>query len=165
MTIELKQYNEIQKIAGNLNTLCFCNSFKSASRLISKYYTKMMQPVGITSSQFNMLITIFNHRSSPISSTEFANAMHMDRTTVTRNMEAMFRSGLVTEIDSSDKRKTLYTLTDNGMKCVVEAIPRWKMGQKRVNEIIEDAEANARNGDNPISIARLKLVIEGLSKL
>ncbi len=109
-----------------------CASFnlRKASRLMAQAYDRYLQPSGLTNTQFALLAVTSNR--GPISITELAGVLGMDRTTLTRNLRLVERQGLLEVTAGRDARTRDVRLTAKGSKTLKKAIPLWQEAQSRV---------------------------------
>jgi len=70
-----------------------------------------------------------------ITVTKLAEWAIMDRTTETRNLKLLEKKRLVNIEPGKDQRERVVTLTDNGIKALVSALPHWEEAQHHVAEI------------------------------
>jgi len=66
--------------------------------------------------------------------TTLADALAMDRTTLTRNLRPLERRGLVRVTTGDDRRVRIVTLTTRGRTALADALPLWKKAQAQVAE-------------------------------
>ena len=90
--------NDSGKTGTQLNPLdmsaCTASNVRKASRAISQVYDAALQPVNLKSTQFTVLATLSKSGQQPLS--QLADAMVMDRTTLTRNLQPLLKRKLVT---------------------------------------------------------------------
>jgi DNA-binding MarR family transcriptional regulator len=65
-----------------------------------------------------------------------AEAMVMDRTTLTRNLKPLENQGLIQTVPGSDRREREITLTPTGESMLAKALPLWKKAQGQVQQDI-----------------------------
>lgn len=109
---------------------CACTSLRSAARTVTQYYDAFLQPSGLQTTQFSLLAALA--RVESISTTQCAQAMNMDRTTLTRNLDPLLRRGLVARAPGADKRVRALQITEQGRAALAAARPLWAQAQERV---------------------------------
>ncbi|MFT8315999.1 MAG: MarR family winged helix-turn-helix transcriptional regulator [Clostridium sp.] len=72
--------------------VCACRNSRMTSRVLTQYFDKALQPVGLRAMQFSLLADISSRYSSTVG--ELADALLMDQTTVTRNVEILRKTDL-----------------------------------------------------------------------
>ena len=75
---------------------CLCLHTQRAARALARRFDEALRPVGITSGQFSLLISL--NRPEPPTIGSVANLLAMDRTTLTANLKPLERRGLLSVI-------------------------------------------------------------------
>src|SRR5476649_1642591 len=89
---------------------CLCLHVQRAARALARRYDQALRPVGLTSGQFSLLMSL--NRSEPPNIAAVATLLAMDRTTLTANLKPLERRGLVEVATSAtDKRRRTLRLT------------------------------------------------------
>ena len=109
---------------------CLCFNLRKAARALTQTYDAALKPAGITAPQFALLSTLV--RQGPVSLSDLAAALGMDRTTLTRNLKPLQRDGLVASAEGDDRRVRLLTLTAAGQTRPSGAEPLWRSVQAKV---------------------------------
>jgi Transcriptional regulators len=117
----------------HISLYCACGHLRKAARVTSLLFDEAFRDVGLTNAQCSLLINI--SRFEPLSVTELAARMHMDQTTVTRNIKILEKNGLVESLkDDGDARKKLVSLTPLGTRRLDAAKPGWQRAQTFIEE-------------------------------
>ena len=104
---------------------CVCLHLQRAARAVARRFDEVFRPLGITSGQFSLLMSL--NRPDPPTIGRLAERFAMDRTTLTANLKPLERRGLVTiTVDESDRRSRRLALTPAGRTLLVAAVPIWK---------------------------------------
>ncbi len=123
------------KISRN-GSRCVCLRLRKASRVVSQFYDRCLQPAGIRGTQYAMLMHIAHFKY--IAVTELGEMLAMDQSTATRAVNILCKMGLISRIPPSrDARKKVLTLTDIGTEKLREAQPMWAQAQSKMERIIE----------------------------
>ncbi len=109
---------------------CACFNLRRASRLVAQVYDRYLLPSGLTNTQFALLSATANQ--GPLSITELAAHLGMDRTTLTRNLRLVKRLGFLEVSAGKDARSRDVRITAQGTATLEEALPLWKQAQARV---------------------------------
>jgi DNA-binding MarR family transcriptional regulator len=72
---------------------CACPNLRGATRLITQFYDKQMKPSSLRVTQFNLPFALAIEGS--ITVTHLAEKLHIDRTTLTRNLNLLEHEGLI----------------------------------------------------------------------
>jgi DNA-binding MarR family transcriptional regulator len=111
---------------------CLCLAAQRAARALARRFDEALRPVGLTSGQFSLLISL--NRPQPPSIGSVAALLAMDRTTLTANLKPLERRGLVnTAVDPADRRGRLLTLTETGGMLLKSAVPIWERTHEEVD--------------------------------
>jgi len=106
-------------------------NLRAAARVITREYESAFAPLGVTASQFSILVALDAKPAWPMS--ELAQLLSMDRTTLTRVLGPMKRDGWVlSRADTSDGRASLISLSDQGKAKLPELIAAWNTVQTRM---------------------------------
>lgn len=117
-------------------TFCFCLAASKAARALARRYDEALRPIGLTNGQFSILVGVA--LELPVGLSELADALGMDRTTLTAALKPLDRQGLVSITpDPKDARLRRLRLTERGKDIVATALPIWAEVQ---------ADVSARSG-------------------
>jgi DNA-binding MarR family transcriptional regulator len=117
---------------------CLCLHTQRAARALARRFDVALKPVGITSGQFSLLMSL--NRPQPPNLGSVATLLAMDRTTLTANLKPLERRGLVeTAADPGDRRARLLRLTAAGRAVLSEATPIWKQVHAEIEATLPDA--------------------------
>ena len=111
---------------------CYCIVLRKASRRLSAIYDEALAPLGINIAQYSAISNI--RRNAPVSLTDLAARLELDRSTVGRNMKVLERMGLVAAATGEDQREAALSLTPEGHALYDKAFPIWKDVQKRIED-------------------------------
>jgi len=136
---------------------CLCLHTQRAARALARRFDIAFKPVGITSGQFSLLMSL--NRPAPPNLGSVAALLAMDRTTLTANLKPLERRGFVeVAADPADKRARLLRLTRAGRAVLAEAVPIWKRVHAAIEGELSDADhlraelnrlSRSGSGDDP----------------
>ena len=107
---------------------CNCFASRKAARLITKMYEDHLSRVGLTSTQFSILVYV--DEIGAASMKDLVEAMVMERTSVIRALQPLERDGLVViGPHEEDARRNVVRLTDTGRAKLADALPVWQTAQ------------------------------------
>ena len=113
-------------------TACTCANLRKAARVVTQAYDAALQPAGLKATQFTLLATLAKRGDAPL--TRLADALVMDRTTLTRNLKPLIRKGLIRIEHEEDQRVRKVSLTEAGRRVHEDARPQWEQAQSRIVE-------------------------------
>ena len=109
---------------------CACFSLRKAARAVTQLYDDALKPAGVLATQLPLLATTARLERATV--TELAEAMVMDRTTLTRNLRPLERDGLLRTEPGTDRRVREVSLTKKGQRVLLAAYPLWRQAQAKV---------------------------------
>lgn len=114
---------------------CLCFATQRAARALARRFDEALRPVGLTSGQFSLLMSL--NRPEPPTVGAVAALLGMDRTTLTANLKPLERGGLVeSAVDSADRRGRLLALTAMGRKKLKAALPIWTRTHEEIDRLV-----------------------------
>ena len=122
--------------------VCHCFAVRQAGRWISQLYDQHLAACGLRSTQYAILAQL--DRLGPASIAQLAEAMVMDRTTITRNVTPLERDGLIAIVaDDHDRRRKQLCLTSHGRRTLAAARPHWRRAQQAFEQHFGSQQAAA----------------------
>ena len=109
---------------------CTCANLRKAARVVTQRYEAALQPTGLKVTQFTLLATLANRGDLPL--THLAEALVMDRTTLTRNLKPLVGNGLISIENEQDQRVRRIKLTAKGGGAFKNALPHWAAVQSKI---------------------------------
>ncbi len=146
-TSDTKFDRGIARVAGT----CTCGNLRRAMRAVTQAYDAALAPSGLRATQFNVLVAIAHIGRPPLS--RLAEALVMDRTTLSRNLRPLERDGLVAIAAGGDRRTREIRLTPKGRKALERALPLWERVQGRMRAGFGRKRWQALRGDLDVAVA------------
>jgi len=107
---------------------CNCFASRKAARLVTKLYEDHLSRVGLTSTQFSVLVYV--DEIGTVSMKDLVDALAMERTSVVRALQPLERDGFVAiGPDQEDARRNVVRLTHAGRAKLADAVPVWQQAQ------------------------------------
>ena len=128
MNEHLHQPNAAQ--LAEIEESCACLNVRKAARAITQLFDEVLQPTGLRSTQFPLLVVVALLGEAPV--TQLAEELVMDRTTLARNLKPLESQGLLTIEAGTDRRRHLVRLTEHGRQALARALPYWEQAQHQV---------------------------------
>jgi len=120
-------------------TACSCAMLRRASRVLTQRYDQALRPLGLKLTQYSLLANL--DRAGPVSITELARLLVLDRTTLTRNLDTLEKTSLVAIGPGRDRRSREVTLTRRGRALYRRARPQWQRAERRFRRSLGTADA------------------------
>jgi DNA-binding MarR family transcriptional regulator len=117
-----------------LATPCLCNALRQASRAVSRLYDDELRAVGLRTTQYSLL-RLLQH-AGEIRQRDLGERIHLDDTTLTRNLRPLVSHGWVSLRPGEDRREKLVAITGAGRAKLEEARPAWERAQERMRSVL-----------------------------
>lgn len=115
-------------VGAAIEAACLCLGVQRAARAVGRRFDAALRPIGLSNWQFGFLMMLDRDEAPTIGM--LADALAMDRTTVTANLKPLERRGLLAiGGDAEDRRVRRPVLTEAGQALLREAIPLWEEAQ------------------------------------
>jgi DNA-binding MarR family transcriptional regulator len=109
---------------------CSATLLRKASRRLSQLYDDALAPVGLTATQFALLVEMARRPEKPPTLTELAAAMVMDRSGLGHGLRPLERDGLIALKEGDpDRRRRHIVLTPKGNGVLRRAHLLWKKAE------------------------------------
>ena len=122
----------IDTIAGE----CIAVRLRMLNRAITNIYDGALRPLGLKVSQMNLLVAA--GKLGVARPAEVCERLHLDVSTLSRNVERMKARGWLEVVSDEDGRAQPFQLTAEGKELLDQALPKWKTAQKKAKEILGD---------------------------
>jgi DNA-binding MarR family transcriptional regulator len=110
---------------------CTNLKLKQASRLVARHYEIFVAPTGLRNTQYSLLSHVV--KLGPLRAGELAAAMHLDASTLTRNLQPLVDKGLVDVHTGADQRSRVVQASAAGLALRHDAQKAWKRAQLALN--------------------------------
>lgn len=120
----------IDKIASE----CVAVRLRMLNRVITNIYDDALRSLDLKVSQMNILVAAAKVGTArPI---EVCEHLHLDVSTLSRNVERMKARGWLEVVADEDGRSQPFRLTPQGRKLLENAIPAWSEAQQQVKKVL-----------------------------
>ena len=109
---------------------CTCAMARRTARHLTREYDRALKPAGLKLTQYSVLANLV--RSGGMSITALAERLAMDRTTMTRNLRPLERTGWIMVRDGPDGRSRSVNITGAGKGIYDRAQPLWQAAERAV---------------------------------
>jgi len=125
---------------------CLCLHLQRAARSVARRFDEALRPVGLTSGQFSLLMSL-NRPDAPRLG-EVAALLAMDRTTLTANVKPLVRRRLFKlVVDTDDRRGRRLHLTDAGRALLITAVAIWRRENRSLERMLTAPGATRLRGE------------------
>jgi DNA-binding MarR family transcriptional regulator len=125
---------QVSDIAARIMSECTAYRLRIINRAISKLYDDALRPFELRIAQLNTLVVVME--SEGLTPNELSVRMHMDASTVSRNVERMCNSGWLKLADIDDARSHEIQITEKGMRLIADVAPAWEAAQREAEELL-----------------------------
>src|SRR5256714_14219359 len=120
----------IDKVASE----CVAVRLRMVNRVITNIYDDALRSLDLKVSQMNILVAAAKMGTArPI---EVCEHLHLDVSTLSRNVERMKARGWLEVVPNDDGRSQPFRLTPQGRKLLEKAIPAWSEAQQQVKKLL-----------------------------
>lgn len=121
------------RAAKEIANSCHAVRLRALNRAVSSIYDEALRPLGLKASQLNVLVAIAS--AGQLQPVDIGRALHMEKSTVSRNVDKMKVNGWIQSRDLEGRGQVL-SLTTTGNRLVARAAKRWKMAQTQTEELL-----------------------------
>ena len=113
---------------------CLAGRMRLLNRVVTNIYDNALRPLGMKASQLNILVT--TAKQGLARPGDVCEQLHLDTSTLSRNVERMRAKGWVEVIGDEDGRAQPFRLTTKGYKLLERAKPEWDEAQRKVKKLL-----------------------------
>ena len=130
----MKQDKDIvDRIAGE----CLLRRARILNRVLTGIYDQELRPFGLRATQLTLLVAIA--KVGPVRRIDIGKRLHLDPSTLTRNLKIMLTNGWIQEIaDGEDGRGLPVQITIQGRTLLNQIGPSWRKAQTRTEKFLGD---------------------------
>jgi DNA-binding MarR family transcriptional regulator len=131
----------VKRQAAEVLRDCIATRLRMANRMITKVYDDALRPLRLTVTQLSMLVVAEDR--GLLRQSEVGAELHLDDSTLSRNLERMRANGWLEEVSGDDARVHSYRLTEAGRALLDKAVPAWRGAQEEARRLLGDAGVQA----------------------
>ena len=136
--------NGVGEVAERIWGECTAYRLRVINRAVSRIYDDALRPYRLRIAQLNTLVVVM--QTGGLTPNDLSQRMHMDASTVSRNVERMCKSGWLELADIDDARSHEIRITPRGMKLIADVAPAWEAAQAAGRR---PARGAGQQGDRP----------------
>ena len=134
------------ELCVRLRATCACDRLRRSTRGITQLYEAAIASSGLKATQLPILVGLGLAGELPL--TSLADALELDRTTLTRNLKVLEQRGLVrTSAQEGDARMRIVSITPQGSRALSSALARWEQVQEQVEQQFGRERLRALHGE------------------
>lgn len=120
---------------------CVCISTRHAAQALTEFYDRTLAPSGLKVTQFSLLREL--ELQSPLSISELAHRLDLDRTTMGRNLRVLAQDDFVSFSPGQDRREHTVQMTSKGKQALATAFPLWAKAQNTLTTTLGQEQIDA----------------------
>ena len=113
---------------------CTHHQLRQLVRRVGQHYDGALAAAGLKTTQYSLLSHVF--KLGPLRPGDLAQAMTMEPSTLTRNLQPLVSAGWVTLAPGSDGRSRVVAITPAGQAKRAEAQQHWRRAQDSLNHTL-----------------------------
>jgi DNA-binding MarR family transcriptional regulator len=125
-----------QAVTDKIASECVAVRLRMLNRAITNIYDNALRPLDLKVSQMNILVAAAKMGTARPS--EVCEYLHLDVSTLSRNVERMKARGWLEVVPDEDGRSQPFQLTPQGRKLLEKVVPAWSEAQQRVTTVLGD---------------------------
>ena len=129
----------IDKIAGE----CIAVRLRMLNRVVTNIYDDALRPLDLKVSQMNILVAAA--KMDTARPAEMCEHLHLDVSTLSRNVERMKARGWLEVVPDEDGRSQPFRLTPQGRRLLEKAVPAWTKAQQQVRNVLGEGIVDQLN--------------------
>jgi DNA-binding MarR family transcriptional regulator len=113
---------------------CIAVRLRLLNRVVTNLYDDALRPLGLKVSQLNLLVVAA--RLGLARPAAVCDLLHLDASTLSRNVERMRARGWLEVVPGEDARTQPFRLTPQGRRLLEKAVPAWEQAQQQASELL-----------------------------
>ncbi len=126
--------NEFHSIARDIGRQCLARRARLLSRKLTRIYDDALRPVGLTTSQLNILVAIAANPGARAA--ELHQRLELEQSSFSRNAALMERRGWIEKQPAEGDRGRELLLTKTGTALLADALPLWRSAQREAKRTL-----------------------------
>ena len=126
----------MQAIIDQVASECVAVRLRMLNRVVTNIYDHALRSLDLKVSQMNILVAAAKMGTArPL---EVCDHLHLDVSTLSRNVERMKARGWLEVVPDEDGRAQPFHLTPQGRTLLEQAVPAWSEAQQQVKQVLGD---------------------------
>jgi DNA-binding MarR family transcriptional regulator len=122
-------------VAVEMADSCLMMRARLVARAVTAIYDEELRPFGVQASQLNLLT--FVALAGPIRRSDLGRSLHLDSSTLTRNLRVMAANGWIEEVKhGSDGRGLPVRVSRKGEALIAKVAPAWRSAQRQAGTLL-----------------------------
>ena len=134
---------QLQAMIDQVARECIAGRLRMLNRVITNIYDDALRSLDLKVSQMSILVAAA--KMGTARRIEVCEHLHLDVSTLSRNVERMKARGWLEVVPDEDGRSQPFRLTRQGRKLLEKAVPAWNEAQQQVKKAFGDGFAEQLN--------------------
>ena len=113
---------------------CLAVRVRMIGRAVTAIYERRVAAQGVTIAQLNLMAAL--GKLGPCAPTRLGEVLQLERSTVSRNLDALLRNGWIEAVSSDAKGVREVALTSRGLKKVESVLDDWRSAQEEASRLL-----------------------------
>ena len=114
---------------------CIADKLRLINRVITGIYDNALRPLGVTFNQINIIVVVA--KFEPASPTQIRKWLHMEKSTVSRNVSLLMKNGWLQTAPLGHGRSLEIRLSREGWTLLKKSAPYWEKAQDLVYSLFK----------------------------
>lgn len=137
MNLKSNQKKHNKAVIDQIGCECLLSRARILNRVLTGIYDDELRAFGLKATQLNLLVVVA--RVGPVRRIDIGKRLHLDPSTLTRNLKIMLTNDWIEEIiDGEDGRGSPLQVTAKGRDLLHQIVPSWRKAQDRTQRLIGD---------------------------
>lgn len=124
-----------KNVIGDMASDCLMGRARLLTRVLTGMYDDELRPFGLKATQLNLLVVVA--QLGPVRRIEIGRMIHLDPSTLTRNLQVMLSNGWIEEVaDDEDGRGLPLQATQRGKALLESVSPAWNRAQRKAEKLL-----------------------------
>ncbi len=117
---------------------CIAVRLRVLTRAVTKLYNQALRPHGLTISQMNILVAV--SRLGDAKQQEVCRILHLDKSSLSRDVERMRAQGWLDIQSGEDRRTGLLRVAQSGRTLLQKTFPAWHQAQRQAKALLGEKD-------------------------
>ena len=126
----------IERQAREVVATCLGYRTRKLARAVTRLYNDRLRPLGLNLTEMKLLAAIA--AQGAVQPARLGRAMELEKSTLSRNTSRLVERGWVEVRDHPEGRGVLLTLTAQGNKMLLRAVPAWTKAQQQAQSLVAE---------------------------
>ena len=113
-------------------SVCYCINLRRAANAVTDLYNRVLLPIGLTVSQYSLLINIGRLKACSVS--DLAGYVGLERTTLVRSLKPLFKLGYIEDMSEKGRRSRQLKVTEAGQHILNQGELLWRTAQAELEQ-------------------------------